>query len=154
MQQFKLLEAEVEASNPAVHGMRPAVKDGSEDLSIDGRYRCSSSNNSLIGVSPEQEEQGKPKQLVHSAGNHSDKCLFLCAQVCGQMVDWLIDSGAEPNLLSIQVYEGLGESRPPLKPVETHLQAANGGRIEAHGQIVLDISIVGATFAVPVIVQI
>ena len=69
------------------------------------------------------------------------------------MVEWLIDSGANPNLLSTKVYREIPDDiRPPLKPVETRLMAANGDNIATHGQTRIDLHLNGATFSVLVIV--
>ena len=63
-----------------------------------------------------------------------------------------MDCGANPNLLSVKVYENLGEDRPVLQPVVTKLTAANGQQIITHGHTNLHIQVDGATFDGPVIV--
>ena len=67
-------------------------------------------------------------------------CWFLRAKVKGLLMEWLMDSGANPNLLSIKMYEKILEKeRPRLLPVHTRLVAANGDNIVTYGQTTVNI---------------
>ena len=103
-----------------------------------------------------QLQKGKPGydqllEMVYTVG-HNDDCLFLCTHLGGLSVDWLMDCGANPNLLSTQLYHTLDEQLFPLTPVRAHLMAANGDKIVTHGQTQVLIELEGTTFEVPVIV--
>ena len=93
----------------------------------------------------------RPLEMVHTVG-HNDDCLFLCAHIGGLTIDWLMDCGANPNLLSTRVYQALDEQLFPLTPVKARLTAANGDRIVTHGQTIVKLELGDATFEVPVIV--
>ena len=88
-------------------------------------------------------------EQVQMAGG--DACLYLPASVQGNKIEWLMDCGANPNLLSAQAYQRLPHP-PPLQPVLTKLVAANGDNIPAHGQTIVTLEIDGTRFQVPVIV--
>ena len=82
-----------------------------------------------------------------------DDCWFLRGKVEGLNMEWLMDCGANPNLLSIKVYDQIPEAtRPKLQPVRTKLIAANGENIVIYGQVAVDLQLEGAMFSVPVIV--
>ena len=84
---------------------------------------------------------------------HSDDCLFLRAKVGDRFVEWLVDSGANPNLLSVKVFEQLPPAeKAGLRPVHTRLLAANGENIVTYGQAIVDVRLEGAIFSVPVII--
>ena len=83
----------------------------------------------------------------------SDDCWFLRTRVANFYMEWLMDCGANPNLLSLQMYNSIPESqRPALQPVSMQLTAANGDAIVVHGQTAIDIHLEGASFSVEVIV--
>lgn len=68
-----------------------------------------------------------------------DACWYLRTRIEGTAVEWLVDSGANPNLLSSKVYFSIPEDqRPPLRPLETKLFAANEQGIQTHGQTCID----------------
>ena len=84
---------------------------------------------------------------------HSDDCLFLRAKVSDVLVEWLVDSGANPNLLSVRVFNKLPPAeKAGLIPVKTRLLAANGENIVTYGQAIVDVRLEGAIFSVPVII--
>lgn len=61
-------------------------------------------------------------------------------------MEWLLDSGANPNLLSAKVYFSIPEEqRPPLHPLESQLLAANDQGIKTYGQICLDFALSDGT---------
>ena len=77
----------------------------------------------------------------------SDDCWFLRAKVGGLLTEWLMDCGANPNLLFIKMYNKISEDdRPRLKPVHTKLMAANGENIVTYGQTIVDLHLEGPYF--------
>jgi len=82
-----------------------------------------------------------------------DSCWFLRGKSDNLMLELLIDSGANPNILGYETYLRIPESqRPPLEPMRTTLMAANGDPISTYGQTCVNLILDGTTFSVPVIV--
>ena len=131
MQQlFKLSEAGLTASTSAKSSEQRHVNNKVEELEV-GYHRS--------------------MERVNTA--RDDDCWFLRASVAGLLVEWLMDCGANPNLLSIKVFERIPENnRPILKPLHTRLIAANGEQIVTYGQTVIDLYLDGAIFSAAVII--
>ena len=83
----------------------------------------------------------------------NDDCWYLESKLGAYKVEWLVDCGANPNILSVKVFEQFGKKkRNTLKPTDTKLVAANGDTIVTHGQVTIDIDLQGTVFSLPVIV--
>ena len=68
-------------------------------------------------------------------------------------MEWLIDSGAKPNLIDNRVYEVLAEEvRTPLSPVRKRLLGANGTELSVNGEAEILLEAGEQTYEVKVIV--
>lgn len=76
-----------------------------------------------------------------------DSTWHLSAHIGGVSVEFLVDSGANPNLLCMEVFRKLPqEIRARLQPAKTKLMAANDRLIATHGEIELSFSLQGQIF--------
>ena len=105
---------------------------------VSGRNDCELSEAfDTCGVKPE---------YVKTVGDN--ECWFLCAQVCGAFVEWLVDCGSNPNLLSVDVFNQIPEAqRPAVQPADLVLYSANDQRIATFGQVKIDLELEGAVFS-------
>jgi hypothetical protein len=68
-------------------------------------------------------------------------------------VEWLIDTGASPNLLDIGVFQALPEAtRKPLDSTDLRLFGANGSALEVYGNSSVDVVVEEERYNVPVVV--
>ena len=71
-------------------------------------------------------------------------CLYVKGNLGGVHIDWLIDTGAAPNVLNYSFYDKLNPNqRPILNPVTTRIQAAEGTSLNVHGEADFDIVLDG-----------
>ena len=83
----------------------------------------------------------------------SSSCWYLRGKVENLEVDWLMDCGANPNILSVNVYKSLPVTgKAALQPVNVILVAANGENIVTYGQTNISLQLEGTTFNIPVII--
>ena len=65
----------------------------------------------------------------------SKGCWFLKGKVENLHIDWLMDCGADPNILSVRVFEKLSSAvKASMQPANIKLVAANGKGIVSHGR--------------------
>ena len=74
----------------------------------------------------------------------SDSTWYLPTAIEGVTVKFLVDSGANPNLLSVEIFRELSDqARARLVPTQTKLIAANDRAITTYGQILLEFTAEG-----------
>ena len=132
---FKLLEAEHPASAPA-----------------SSKYESSEACENKVKVElPEESGVEVPLAIERVNTVPSDDCWYLRAEVEGLLMEWLMDCGGNPNLLSVKMFNRIPEScRPKLEPCGSRLIAANGENVVVYGQTVINLNLEGAIFSVPV----
>ena len=80
-------------------------------------------------------------------------CWYVNGVVVDCPFDWLIDTGAAPNVLDQAVYLKLPERhRPTLRQSSARLCAADGGVLQVHGETTLDLLLGNKLFRVPVMI--
>ena len=80
-------------------------------------------------------------------------CWYLRAQVGDLQVDFLIDSGSQPNLMDQKVYDALPvESRGLLRVSNTRLYGASGSEIDVSGETTVKLQVGQEELELPVIV--
>ena len=86
---------------------------------------------------------------VLSAG----QCWFLRGGLDDVRLEWLVDTGAVPNLLDTAAYEAISDTaRKPLLETNVHLFGANGGPLTVHGWTEVVLVVEGRRYELPVIV--
>ena len=74
-------------------------------------------------------------------------------RVLGRAIEFLIDTGASPNILSSDIYYGIPtDQRPELHPSDKILKVANGEHMRLCGETMLTLAIGGKIFQVPMII--
>ena len=69
------------------------------------------------------------------------------------VVNWLVDTGAPPNVLSWNTYQKIDDDiKPTLRRTEADLRAADGNPLTLYGVIDIDVHIAGKLFTIPVMV--
>ena len=82
-----------------------------------------------------------------------EDCWFLRTRLADFYMEWLVDSGANPNVIARRHYLRIPESRrSPLEPIDMILTAANGDEIVVYGQTTIQIKIDEAQFQVSCVV--
>ena len=88
-----------------------------------------------------------PISVGSAVPSSSDSTWYLSTHIDGVSVQFLVDSVANPNLLSVEVFQELSdEVRAQLEPVQTKLLAANDRQIETFGQVTLQFESQGQAF--------
>ena len=78
-------------------------------------------------------ENGSLKYSVRSTAG--GRCWFAKGFVFNLDIDWLIDSGAAPNVLDIGAYKSIPEHhRPTLEPTSASFQSADGNTLSVYGE--------------------
>ncbi len=92
-----------------------------------------------------------PKEQVNTIPNSS--CWYLQGRVEELEVNWLMDCGANPNILSEKVFRKLpAAAKSKLQPANVLLVAANGEDIITYGQTTVKLQLEGMIFYIPVVV--
>lgn len=81
------------------------------------------------------------------------QCWYMRSEVEGLVVDWLVDSGANPNVLDKSVYDRIPDPvRPRLVPTPIKLGAADGRPLTVHGECTLTLQAGGRSYGLQVFV--
>lgn len=98
-------------------------------------------------------EVDSERPVIYVRTAWSGQCWFLVGDVSGSSLEWLVDTGASPNVLDRSRYLSMPDSkRPPLQPVHVSLRAADGGPLQIYGKCALEVVFAGQPFQIPVIV--
>ena len=79
-------------------------------------------------------ENGSLKFEINTAAA-AGRCWFAKGLVYGESLDWLVDTGASPNVIDIDVFNAIPDSlRPKLQYTNTSFQSADGGTMSVYGE--------------------
>ena len=94
--------------------------------------------------------QNRPKTYVRTASGND--CWYVQSYMYERPIQWLVDTGASPNVLDWNTYMDIPTNkRPVLTAVNTNLQAADGTALCVYGETNIEITLHGQTFQVKVI---
>ena len=159
--------ASEEISERQVREMLPAGSDGVLHTHKTVKDRCVPAEH--VGV---ETIEGQPEQIVNDVsqeddslgdwptdGNQgyvralSDDSWYLHGPIGSKTVEWLIDSGAGPNLLDYGVYASLDASkRPRLVKYAANLLAAGGTQLKVNGEVVAEVRFGEFDLTIPVVI--
>ena len=124
--------------------LRAAVCDNNDDLCLDGVARCADveQENDVVGNTPVQAE-AIPKVMSASRGQGG---LILNGQVDGVGVRFLVDTGAEPTVISLEFLQKLPKKlRTLFQDSMSRLHNADGSDLRAQGPVLCQVTVGGRT---------
>jgi predicted aspartyl protease len=97
------------------------------------------------------KDEGPDNRFVEIIGTGPRWCVG--CDIVGKNVDFLIDTGANPNILSKDIFESIPAcQRPVLHPSDKSLKVANGKPMMLCGETMMILKIDGKDYCVPIIV--
>ena len=83
----------------------------------------------------------------------TDDSWYVHGSIGVEVIEWLVDSGAGPNLLDHGIYHALSpEAKPVLMECETNLLAAGGTKLKVYGQVTANVKFGNTDFVLPLVV--
>jgi hypothetical protein len=93
----------------------------------------------------------RPKIYVRTTPGNN--CWYINGKTCDISIQWLVDTGASPNVLDWKVYQKIDPTlRPALHSVRANLQAAEGTPLTIYGETNIEVILNSQVFNVKVIV--
>ena len=113
------------------------------------------SNDALLNdntVDDRQDDDGQDNTTGYVRALNDDSW-YVQGSIGADTVEWLIDSGAGPNLLDYRRYNTLDPAtRPSLLEYPTELLAAGGTQLRVYGEANVEVRFGSLDFAIPVVV--
>ena len=93
----------------------------------------------------------RPIQILRLSDN--TKCVYVHTVVGDKDTQWLVDTGASPSLMNVNIYNSMSpEVKPPMHQYQAELVAADGHtRMEVHGITELEVLMGGQMYKLSVV---